>query len=503
MFVKWALHFTLLLDKELETLGKIKYHASSRNSIAIHTLILRKPFKDFAEYDLEYAPKINSTEYSIFLLRRLRFHLGYSSVDPVKMKVKKKSTTKRVQKKMTWEDLYKHPVWGKTIKDYYDYMIIGDALPDYIKNMCLLFEQLLVFLEKQGLSDFSNFTYLDYMELTEHLSWGVNGNLLKLRTIVTYIARIKKLFVWGQGRPLFPNSLDFPEEEWSKMIKESHLEYRKSEGLSFTSNEIAEELVKTIFKYNPKNEIETLCRYFWMITASSTPRLSFVLNLEVGNCLKRMPNEPQSYGLYSPDEDKAGNKYGQFPVLDPMGTKAIAELEKRIQLCNFSPIYNEKVNRKYIHLFQLSNYPWRLTRDHVTSFLEKMKEEMSLREGGGSLVKASAHRFRTFLLTHIAMKSGDIEAVRIAAGHKDEKMTRMYLRSRASRNSLLNRVVQKFENNEITGRFYFRIISLLSAEQSPVDEMLRSLATDISLGRVSFQLRKTIGNGVLYESKWM
>ena len=48
--------------------------------------------------------------------------------------------------------------------------------------------------------------------------------------------------------------------------------------------------------------------------------------------MRPLPNSPKdAYGVYSKFADKAGNRYGQFPILDKLGTTAIKNLQDRVK----------------------------------------------------------------------------------------------------------------------------------------------------------------------------
>lgn len=254
--------------------------------------------------------------------------------------------------------------------------------------------------------------------------------------------------------------------------------------------------------YTPSNDTEFLCKSFWLIIASCPARFSYVLNLCAEDALQPLPNNPSAYGIYSRLADKAGNIYGQFPILDKLGVEAITTLQQRAKELNLRPMLNPKYKVAYVHLFQLQKSPWILdinilNRFYTTVVLNILKanypEDTELR--------ATAHSFRHYLLTHIALKTGDEEVCQTAAGHKDVKMTREYLRSSTSRSLLLFRVMDKYENKEITGKFYLRLVEFLSSPETPLNQMLYALTTEMELDEFLNTYGRKLQAGYCFNNK--
>ncbi|MCY9670420.1 site-specific integrase [Paenibacillus alginolyticus] len=486
---KWSKYFGLVSDEEdqmISSNGTFK-RSGFRKFLGMHTILKRMPLISFTDDDSQYAKNISPVQdrYNPKLLQDLRIKLGYTNV---LIKPQKRQTN--------WEKLLSHvnPIWADVVSKYNNYLLVADAHADYIIRMSQVISELFEYLNKEKKNDCTLFTISDFKKLTIKFKQGpkkeggTNSQLGK-------VTLLRRFFEWGVGAlpAFFPTQLNFPDEDWAYLSKKASREYINSEGLAPSSDEIAKKMVESIYNYVPENESEALCRWFWMIVASAPPRFSFVMNLESKYALKPLPNHPEAFGLYSQDEDKAGNKYGQFPILDPIGYEAINELQKRADLLQLKPIWNEKYNREFVHLFQLNQPPWILSEYAVRRFLDKVKLKV-LNEDESS-ERISAHGYRTFLLTHIAMKTGSLEAVRVAAGHRDEEMTRLYLKSRVSRKALLHRVLLKYEQSEVSGKFYVRLLQLLTSDDTPLEDMMKALSTEMGLDEFLLRYGKRVEMG--------
>ena len=60
-------------------------------------------------------------------------------------------------------------------------------------------------------------------------------------------------------------------------------------------------------------------------------------------------------------------------------------------------------------------------------------------------------------------------------------MTELYLRSKASRDTTLFKIVDKFKQNEITGKFYLKLVQLLTSNDTTSDELVQALTTEMKL----------------------
>lgn len=469
---KWSRYSGLITDEVHEALETYKSE-SFAVSLAVHCSTKMQAFRDLTDDDIEFTYKINPdprSPYKPKSFQDMRIRLGYSD---------KVVTNKIIT---IWDNLFSqdNKIWAQCCRRFYDYLILSDAGHDTIRRSSYLLRDLFHYLESKKTPNFQQFSYDDFLEITKIFGCGKIKSSLKDQSIALKIPHLKRFFEWGiQNEPsFFPLYLNYPDDEWAALNKKAKQEYVTSEGHAFHNKEIAEKMVQAIVNYNAENEKEELCRCFWMIVMSATPRFSFILNLESREAMKTMPNQPEAFGVYSPDEDKAGNKYGQFPILDPIGVQAIIELEKRAQKLNLKPIWNKRNQRSYVHLFQLSKPPWILSESAIRSFFKKIQTQVYPELTNE---KVTAHGYRTFLLTHIAVKTGNLEAVRIAAGHLNEEMTRLYLKSKISKNALLHRVIEQYDKGEITGKFYVRLVELLSSEDSMADEILRALTTEMTI----------------------
>ena len=85
-------------------------------------------------------------------------------------------------------------------------------------------------------------------------------------------------------------------------------------------------------------------------------------------------------------------------------------------------------------------------------------------------------------------------------------MINQYTRSPASKKTLLFRVVEKFENHEITGKFYLKLVHLLTSPDTPLDEMLYAFSTEMKLDEFFHKYGKRTESGYCFSkencSKW-
>ncbi|MEH6908786.1 hypothetical protein V7008_24400, partial [Neobacillus drentensis] len=345
------------------------------------------------------------------------------------------------------------------------------------------FKNIKKFIEYVDTQGFKDCSYFDSIDLERYIKYlELDG--LKASSINTAIPSLLSFFEWTSGAyDVFPNQIDYPKQTIKRIRKQAERIREEEDGLAFENEETPKAIVSFLLNFKPRNETEFLCKYFWILTSSCPVRQKFTLSLEANNCLYPMLNEKTLYGLFSQDADKAGNKNGQFPILDENGIHAVRILENRINNGNFKEVYNEKFRRSYIHLFQFQNSSKALTSTTVDKFLSQViKPAISVTLGVQSeKIKAGTHSFRHYLLTHIIRKTGSEEAAQAASGHHDNRMIRKaYIVSKHGKKALLLRALDKYETGEITGKFYLRLIELLTSN-NPDTEMMRDLASNMEL----------------------
>jgi len=465
---RWVREYPLLTDNEW---ALIKTNNNTKNGsfkvIIFLTLFLMKPFREITDEDLDKTPITYNRRLSKKTVNDLRLKLGYTH------KIVKKPRTSN------WTTiLFPDPCWGEMFREYHDYLVRADAKPIYITRVGQCLKVLMDYLELHSLKDCSQFTWEDFESLTNFL---LSDNR-EVSSVSVMIAKYKKFFLWGANEnSFFPKELEFPESFWKSLSKQAKEHSRKGNGRAFTDENIADEIVKILTKYQPKNELEQLCLFFWRIIVSCPARFSFVLNLQAEDALQRLPNEPNAYGIYSRNADKAGNKGGQFPFVDKLGIEAVSALQTRAKVANFPALYNDETKDRYVHLFQLSESPWVLNRYIVWDFFNnKIKPKVSsiLKLEESSL--GGAHGFRHHILTEILKQTGSLEATQVAAGHSNSTMTKTYIKSAHAKKALLYRAIDKYEQGEITGKFYLRLIEALTTNE-PTSELLYDLTKELTM----------------------
>lgn len=467
-YVKWSTFYGLITDEEIVKVKELySFEHSVLVGLSIHAIILQKAVKDFKQEDLWLIPYIRSEQtYSEKRVLDTLFYLGYWQT-PGKMNFK------------TNFDIAKaHPQWGHIAENYYGYLTRGFATEQVIGSRGRLIKKLFDYLEQNDLPDCSMFDFDAFLSLIEHLRIGTRVEKISEATLSKRLLGIKGFMDWGINKcqerdPFFPEKLDFPNDEITRTARKSLEEYVKTDGLAFPEDdpEFPELLVNAIKDYKPQDEIEELCRNFWLVLASCPIRFSTLLYLQANDPMLPMMNAPEVWGLYSEPSDKAGNRNGQFPIIDPLGVEAVKVLEARAKRIGLRPMHNRLKQRTYIHLFGLPKSPWILPRWEITQFLNKVKDCIP----GGRSKKGTAHSFRHLLATHIAVMTGNMDLVQLALGHRYFSMTKLYLRSKISRKSLLWAMFKKYKNNELSGKFYFALFELLAGNDVSNDEMLRAL----------------------------
>jgi hypothetical protein len=352
--VKWAQYFGLIDEHELDAIHYF-YHSPVAQAvariIAMVAFVAMKPFRELTEEDFRRGSQVGAKKsFYSKTIADIRFYLGYSSAPG------------KFWRPTKWDGLANDPYFGRISEEYHAHLVRAQAHPDHRTTASLVLRKLFSYLQERGQTSCAEVSYENFLEITEALKQTETGTGT-YRTLIKRVRILRDFFLWGHGSEFFPRELDFPQQEWLRILRTAQEEADHADSLAFSSHEVAEQLVAAIVSDTPTSDIDVVCRCFWLIAASSPPRFSFILNLEAGEALKPLPNQPQAYGLYSADADKAGNRYGQFPILDQLGIDAVEELEARVRQLQLKPIKNRRKGRIYVHLFGLPNPPW-----HVTPF---------------------------------------------------------------------------------------------------------------------------------------
>lgn len=481
-----ATHLGFISPNEVHKIKSIDSRISVFK-IYLLCLCLKTSLKDLTYQDIATFPDLKSSKnYTPRRLQNILIQLGYSNI---------RGCTRK--KSQSWGLLLHHKQFGEIFSYHYQYLKSANAKSSYLTSCGTSLKKLLDFMEDKSLNDFSVFTPVLFEELINYIAEKSSP-----QTAGAYIPHIKTFFKVNLGEPYFPKEFIFCDLYWSSYTRMIKKIIRQTDGRAFSSLELAENIVTILKNYEPVNDTELVCKNFWLIIASCPARFSYILNLRAEDAIKPLPNNPNAYGIYSKFADKAGNTYGQFPILDKIGVEAVTSLQKRAKHLNLEPLFNPKYKESYVHLFQLPNSPWILDSNILNKFyssvvLDKIKADYP----ENTDLRATAHSFRHFLITHVALKTGDEEVCQTAAGHKDLKMTREYLRSSTSRNQLLFRVIDKYENKEITGKFYLRLIELLSSSETPLDQMLYALTTEMELDEFLNTYGRKLQAGYCFNNK--
>lgn len=436
------------------------------NKLAIHMVSVMKPLKQFTEDEIALADLMrpNDQRYNAKILKDLIFELGYSEVPG-----KRRHRT-------CFDDCCLHPKWGSLSKEYRQHLIRSDALDYYIRKAGAALLKFFTWLDKRREYDASLLDYEDYLDLFEYFSQKNESNNYSNKYIGNSLSFIKAFMLWGVGlHSFFPNQLDWPNDVYSGIHREAQRETYAGDGLAFDDPEFPSLMNGAIKNYKPEDDLEALCRAFWLIIASSPVRKTYLLNLQVDDCVLPLPNAPAAFGLYSPHAgiEKAKHRNGQFPILDSSGIMALNFLKKRAVENEFRPMRNERAEASYVHLFQLKEFPWLLNETQINKFFDKIAEFIGHKDK-----KGKAHGYRHYLITHISIETGSSALARLAAGHENDAMLSRYLRSNLSRKALLFATMKKYQDGEIAGRFIWRIFEALTDDQSELDELIKVLGSE-------------------------
>ncbi|MFE4132952.1 hypothetical protein [Peribacillus sp. YIM B13482] len=477
-----AEHYQFVTEEEAEALKKLRRDSEKEPFVSSFyklCVTFGKKLKDITEKDvLESCVdwSLNSIVTSRNIIQKARFALGYTT--------KKQIVYKNNKKIFPVEKLAnEHPHLETPIRDYHKYLIAGGYLKTTINKKISTLSNFLSFLKEQ--SDTVQLSNFRRTEFWAYYSWLD----LKFGTSYTYAHIINaKLFIeWGLNEyPDFPKAIDYPEGLSSKINRALEAEQENSDGRAFPIEGLAQRIIQESYAYDPKTERETLCRDFWLIVGSCPVRFDFVHNLEL-DCLKPMLNSDSFLGLTSTYRDKAGNVNAQFPLFDGIGIEAIQRLQKRSHEKGFGAITNPKNKQKYVHLFHEDKVNGLLPSTAIRLFLKdrilpRIKEiEDYMIKNDGDMFEIGAHGFRHFIATVVQAKTRNIKATQFVLGHHDEKMSMRYLRSKISRNTLLYSIVDGYEKQEISGKFYLKIIEMWNDESIEDSKLFDVFMSDMNL----------------------
>ncbi|MEB2494315.1 hypothetical protein SOP93_24770 [Peribacillus frigoritolerans] len=475
-------HYQFVTEEEVEALKELRKDSEKKIFVSgFYKLCVTfgKKLKDITEKDvLESCVdwSLNTVVSSRNIIQKAMFALGYTTKKQIVYKYKKELFP--VEKMAT-----EYPHLETPIRDYHKYMIAGGYAKKTIQKKLSTLSHFLTFLNEQnGTVQLSNFQSREFWAYYNWLS-------PQFSTSYTYAHVIDaKLFMeWGLNEyPDFPKTIDYPEGLLSKISRALATEQENSDGRAFPIEGFAERIIQECYGYVPETEREALCRDFWLIVGSCPVRFNFVLNLEL-DCLKPMLNSDSFLGLTSTYRDKAGNVNAQFPLFDSVGIEAIQRLQKRFHEKGFEAITNPNNMQKYLHLFHEDKVNGLLSSSAIRHFLKdrilpRIKEIEDYKiKNDGDMFEIGAHGFRHFIATVVQAKTKNIKATQFVLGHHNEKMSMYYLRSKISRNTLLYSIVDGYEKQEISGKFYLKIIEMWNVESIENSRLFDVFMSEIDL----------------------
>lgn len=436
------------------------------NKMAIHIIGAMKSLEQFTDEDIKLADVMrpNDRRYNGKVLKDILFGLGYSN-----------KPGKRRQKTY-FSECCDHSKWGWIAEEYRQHLQRSEALDYYLRKAGAALYRFYAWLEERGNSDASSLKFEDFLDLFDYFSQNEKGDKFSAKYTGNSLSFVKAFLEWGIClNSFFPKKLDWPNELYSGIHREAQSETYAGDGLAFDNPDFPVLMKNAIEAYQPTDDLEALCRAFWLIIVSSPVRKTYLLNLQAYECVMPLPNAPTTLGLYSPYSgiEKARHRNGQFPILDSCGLKAIEFLQKRADENAFRPMWNERAEASYVHLFQLNEFPWLLNEQKIYTFFDKIAESIGHKDK-----KGKAHGYRHYLITHIAIETGNSALARLAAGHENDAMLSRYLRSNLSRKALLFATMKKYQEGEIAGRFIWRIFEALADDQAETDKLIKALGSE-------------------------
>ena len=475
-----AEHYQFVTEEEVQALkalrkdSKKEYFVSGFYKLCV---VFGKKLKDITDKDVLDSCvdwSFNSVVTSRNIIQKARFALGYTT---------KKQLTHWYKKNPVDKMVAEHPYLETPIRDYQKYIIAGGYSKATISKKNTTLSNFLSFLKEQSeIVQLSNFQRTGFWAYYKWLS-------LKFGTSYTYAHVIDaKLFIeWGLNEyPDFPKTIDFPEGLSLKLNRAITAEQENSDDRAFPIEGLAERIIQECYAYVPDTEREALCKDFWLIVGSCPVRFDFIHNLAI-DCLKPRLNSDSFIGITSVYRDKSGNVNAQFPLFDNVGIEAIQRLQERCDARGVKAITNPNNNLRYVHLFHEDNVNGLLTRTAIRDFLKceilpRIKEIEDYKiENDGKMFEVGAHGFRHFIATLVQAKTRNIKATQFVLGHHDEKMSMRYLRSKISRNTLLYSIVDGYEKQEISGKYYLKIIEMWTDESIDTSRIFDDLNSEMEL----------------------
>lgn len=473
----WPIYFSLLRQEEAAQL----WSRAKFSELTLHLLAAAKPLREFTGADISEIPEYqkrhrggegHGSRYSVKAVTDFLFRNGYSS---------QPSRNATFGRQISLSELEKHPQIGEIVKHYRNFLVVQETSDGIIESALRSIKYLARFLKATEQKSCSHFGEYDFILLAAFMAENsIREGGLGPSSVVINLRELENFFRWGRGRyPFFPQVVYSLDDIIAPLAKEAFATYIKSEGHAFTSEEAPKLLARMILMYRPADDVDVVSRYYWMVCMSTIQRIGWFLQLEAGRCLAPMPLNPRLFGLYNEAPDKGGNIWGHFPVLQKMGILAIKGLERRARRIGLPAIPDPTNNRTYVHLFGLPEWPWIINENRLNEFLNKVKKRFDLRENDGSLMKGTSHSFRTYIICELIAKTKKLQAAQKAAGHRNSKQLRTYLKSTLGKNSLARAFVGKFQSGEITGHFFVKIMEILAAPTLPHDEILKALTTEM------------------------
>ncbi|MGF7060380.1 site-specific integrase [Brassicibacter mesophilus] len=256
--------------------------------------------------------------------------------------------------------------------------------------------------------------YIAYIYSIENIS-----NKTKYAKLLAFVQLNEWMYVKQprfMGEQLLVNRDDY------KFIRK----HKKNNNWAFEKREHGELILKYLLNnFKPKRIEDEFKAAAIIIAGNSGMRRSEIENIPYEGC--KYSKDEGVYKIILDYEDKVG-QVNRPCYTTKDGYEAIKRLEDlRSKKGNLLRKYNNKVKKRYIHLFE---YRGKNPINHTAldSFIKRIKKEIGLFDEEGNVVKGGIHAFRHFYAMTVFKHSGyNIGVVRYLLGHRKYDMSYQYL----------------------------------------------------------------------------
>lgn len=415
-------------EKLVETYEKMKNVYSKASLKHLFPIVLKtclykgvNNIKDIKIEDVSNAARdgvLNHDGYKS-KMANLLYYMGYTNQAYKDSKLHHKLNDRKQKLSTKWSKNMKSHI-QRFINNLYNSRITTYKMEKEKKNGLNLFvEWYSEKIDTEKIDNLLDFTrqqwidYIDYVNKLDNISNKSKQN--KLRAVKDFVE-------WAQVK--VPHIV--PKENFISSEDYKNISYHSSSSLAFEKREHGERIINYLINdFKTENIREMFRKEAIIIAANSGMRISEIKRLEYGSCFFS-----EDEGLYKIILDYP-DKLGQVnrPVyLTRQGYEAIKRVEElRKSRGVLKERYNERVKRKFVHLFEYQgSNP--LNSQSMSAFINKIKMNLGLLDQNGNVVKGGMHAWRHFFAMTVFKESNyNIGVVRYLLGHRNYNMSFQYL----------------------------------------------------------------------------